>query len=397
MPIKGRNIKLNQKMRPARNALKTFVNPALSRALNSFRPGSANIYTRSLSEELSEETFFHYHSLEGTFSESDIKRFNFLKGQDSHPLKLSESEVFQVSKPDIKLSSGRRFGSIMIASSGAPVVAKFAPCGVKPSNNVSPQDLLKDSVTLIGDKGAGTLIVEEHRPFSLYTPAKEDVKKVFAFSFSPLERVYEHKENINRYSINTICSLTPSQAKKLSRSLQIRISTDPNSEHFFEERTAVVYKPTIHNKSSGTLMNFSSGTTQEETTNMHYHPGERSLIIVTTDKPAGVTLNFCGIAEDPDRRKDCEANIEFIKNSIVVLNFPPYTHHKFHGRFNCLSVHPREGENFIQAIKSGILSQGFLESATVFSKRSEAFTNEGTGEWKLSTPVDFDNQAQKSL
>jgi hypothetical protein len=79
---------------------------------------------------------------------------------------------------------------------------------------------------------------------------------------------------------------------------------------------------------------------------------------------------------------------------LSVLNFPPHTHHKFEGEFVCISVHPREGENLIEALQSGLLPKGFLESATVFSKTP----NDKKEEWKLSTPsvVDSDESKVKS-
>ena len=67
----------------------------------------------------------------------------------------------------------------------------------------------------------------------------------------------------------------------------------------------------------------------------------------------------------------------------MVLNFPPYTHHKFDGEFVCVSVHPREGINLIEALESGLLPKGFLESATVFSKTLD----DKKEQWNLSKPT----------
>jgi hypothetical protein len=136
--------------------------------------------------------------------------------------------------------------------------------------------------------------------------------------------------------------------------------------------TSIVDKPTHFNKSSGTLMNFEKSfqrksVSNTNTTGSHYHPGDRRLHILTTNKKAGATLNFCGINEDPTKRKDCEVRLVFPKNSLSVLKFPGFTHHKFHGEFVCMSVHPMVGHNIIDAVQSGTLLKGFLESATVFS------------------------------
>jgi hypothetical protein len=102
--------------------------------------------------------------------------------------------------------------------------------------------------------------------------------------------------------------------------------------------------------------------------------------MVATSK-SGVTLNFCGVNENPDDRKDSKVDIEFPKNSMMVLNFPLFTHHKFHGDFVCMSVHPKEGNKLIEATRSGTLPRGFLESATVFSQ-----TSEDTEKWGISKP-----------
>jgi hypothetical protein len=226
----------------------------------------------------------------------------------------------------------------------------------------------------------GVLDVLKHVPFSIFAL---DPTKSFAVAGCPLEEVLTHEENIKRYSLNTSCSLSPDDAKRLSIEIQRRIFNDYTKQKFYEEVTSIVYKPNPENRSSGTLMNFESEDhSHDRTTAMHYHPGERSLHIITTKKPAAVTLNFCGIAENPDERKDCEVHLKFPENSMLVLNFPPCTHHKFHGDFVCMSVHPREGTNLIRAVSTGTLPKGFLESATVFSN-----TSIDPKVWHLSTPT----------
>ncbi len=95
------------------------------------------------------------------------------------------------------------------------------------------------------------------------------------------------------------------------------------------------------------------------------------MVIFTTDKPSSATLNFCGISENPDEREDSKVHLKFEENSIMVLNFPHYTHHKFCGEFVCVSIHPNEGLNLIEALQSGNLSAGFLKTATIFSKTNQ--------------------------
>ena len=182
-------------------------------------------------------------------------------------------------------------------------------------------------------------------------------------------------------------SLEPDDAKRLTLELQTKIYRDYKKENFYEEVTSRVYPPTTFNPSSGTLMSFEAvdiNAQKGEATAMHYHPGQRSLHIITTNKAAGVTLNFCGIAENPDEREDSKVHLDFPNNSMIVLNFPPYAHHKFHGEFVCLSVHPREGKNLIEKLRSGDLEGGFLESATVFSKN-----NQDKDQWNVSSTVEY--------
>jgi hypothetical protein len=237
---------------------------------------------------------------------------------------------------------------------------------------------MKKSITL--DSGfVGSVIIRQHTPFFLSPNNKENF---YAFNDDFHQPILDHEENIKRYSLDVVHQLSLDDAKRLNIEMQKRIFHDYTKESFYEEVTSKVYKPTIHNRSSGTLMSFETEEYgRDKTTTMHYHPGERSLHIVTTKKPAAVTLNFCGVAENPEERKDCEVHLKFPENSKLVLNFPPYTHHKFHGDFVCLSVHPSEGLNLIEASQSGTLPKGFLESATVFSA-----TKENQEKWNLSTP-----------
>jgi len=305
-------------------------------------------------------------------SEESLK---FLRGKDPSCLNLEKPAVLQVTTPDTERDFPDEFGTVTCASTKKYKV-KYGKYGIMPSETKTPVDLLTQEL-LIDGGNVGIVTIRKHVPFRIET---EDPDQTFVMHIrGEVSEVFEHKDNIERYSLNTLAKLeSPEQAKQLSLSLQKKIFHDKGNEYFYEEVTSKVYKPTIHNRSSGTLMHFAQAN---KATASHYHPGERSLIIVTTDKPAGVTLNFCGIAENPDKRTDCKKYIKFPKNSLIVLNFPPYTHHKFHGEFDCMSVHPREGINLIEAVQSGTLSKGFLESATVFSK-----TENDHNSWKMSLP-----------
>ena len=297
------------------------------------------------------------------------------------------STVLCVKNEDIELVDKDKYGQILVVSGSEDMEVRYGKFGVAPSASTPPLSLLEHS-TPIPSNSVVVLDIQKHIPFLLDSQTPHNN---FALASCQLDKTYEHDENVERYSVDTVCKLEPEQAKQLSLALQTKIFYDRKNEYFYEEVTSRVYKPTDHNKSSGTLMNFTNhepGT--EKATATHYHPGERSLIIVTTGKKAAVTLNFSGIAENPDERKDCEKHIKFPENSITVLNFPAYTHHKFHGEFDCMSVHPREGANLIKAVQSGTLPRGFLESATAFSR-----TDKDLEKWDISIP-DEDKSKGKS-
>ena len=263
--------------------------------------------------------------------------------------------VMEISSEDVG-NVNNKFGQITIAS-GKDTIVRYGDIGIKASENTSPEDLLKRSI--IVPRGVSVLDIEQLRPFRI-----EAIKEAFVSTESPLERTYAHRENIGRYSLNHLFTMPPIDTKRLSLRIQDRIFNDPKMEAFYEESTSALYRPTIYNKSSGTLMDFENNA--GKTTDMHYHPGERVLLIVTTAKTAGATLNFCGISENPDIRTDCNVELNFPQYSIMALVFPPNTHHKFHGDFVCLSVHPREGMNIIDAVNSGTIPMGFLENAPPF-------------------------------
>lgn len=282
--------------------------------------------------------------------------------------------VFKVATPDIQLSPRDKFGSMLVLSNKGSVV-KYGKYGIAPSSIIKPQELLTNILD-IPPNSFGFLTLEQQVPFSL---DHNDPTNSFACSYAHVEKVCEHDENISRYSLTKVSDLPAETSIILSLRLQQAIFENKKNEYFYEEVTSRVYSPTRHNRSSGTLMNFKP-VAGKTTTQSHYHPGPRSLHIYTTDEEAGAILNFCGIAENPENRKDCEVQLEFPKNSLVILNFASFVHHRFKGRFAALSVHPEEEKNLIQATQSGTLPRGFLETATVFSGAEQ--------KWRLSTPAD---------
>jgi len=361
--------------------------------LNRVGPGFQSIYERRLSSSLKScgRPQVGFTAIKTMPSEDTIDFINGLKKTlefqpNGTVLDLEKRDVLRPSINDIELGKRDKFGKIMLISED-DIPVRYGESGISSSPNRSPSDLLTREI-IVPAGSFGVLDIEKHTPFLIDVRGK----KAFAASTCELEIVPDHQENIKRYSLDLMCPISVDDAKRLNIEIQKRIFHDYSKETFYEEVTSKVYKPTVHNRSSGTLMSFESEDyKKDKSTSMHYHPGERSLHIFTTKKPAGVTLNFCGVAENPDDRKDSEVHLRFPENSMTILNFPPYTHHKFHGEFVCMSVHPREGSNLIESLQSGTLPSGFLESATVFSS-----TKENTKKWNLSIPDDRDDKIVRS-
>ena len=357
--------------------------------LNKIGPGFYNIYAKNFSVinklNSSPIQYTEIKKISDEDSESFISGLS--KKLPFSRLDLEKPEIMCVKTADIELKPEDKFGQILFISKNCSEI-KYGKKGIVASESVKPYDLLNQNLT-IPPQSFGVLDIEKHVPFLIDVKNSKDA---FALPICTLDKVYEHEENIKRYSLDVAYQLKPEDAKRFNLAIQDKIFHDGKNEYFYEEVTSKIYKPTKYNPSSGTLMNFENEELGvDKTTVMHYHPGERSLHIITTNKMSGVTLNFCGISENPDEKKDTEVHLEFPKNSMVVLNFPPYTHHKFHGEFVCMSVHPREGNNLIKAVESGTLTKGFLESATVFSK-----TKETEEKWELLLPVKSDNSNSHS-
>lgn len=306
-----------------------------------------------------------------------------LDGLDREPkgsvLDLSQKNVMQARSCDIEIDEKDAYGKVLLIT-GENTKVKYGDRGIAASKERTPDDLLKYSLDLRGHN-LGILHIPNHVPFRIES---DTPKEVFAISSSNIDKVLNHEDNIKQYSLEVAYKLDPGDAKRNTLAVQTKIFHDRKNEPFYKEMTSNIDIPTYSNRSSGTLMNFERRKFGVDyTTDIHYDSGERRIHIITTDKEAGVTLNFCGINENPNERKDCEVRLEFPPNSIVRLKFPPYTHHKFHGDFVCESVHPREEANLIEAVKSGTLPKGFLESATVFSS-----TKNGESEYSISLPDD---------
>jgi hypothetical protein len=357
-------------------------NPSIRSLLNSLYPGCGEIYTRRLASTKAKEpiVFIKMKTMldddETTFSVIK-KKFSFNaknpnKRQDPN---LFYPEVLRVVNEDIELTEEDRIGNIMLATKD-DLEIHYGEKGIEASADRSPQKLLTKK-KLITKDSFGVLEIEQGVPFQIRASNSVNVATLVRCH---LMKVPTIEENVKRFSLDLISELPDDYGKKISIELQRRIFRDRNYENFYEEVTSKVFPPTEHVRSSGTLMNFERKQFGiDNTTDTHYHPGERVLLVFTTEKEAGVTLNFCGTEESPEDRKDCEVRKDFPRNSFLALTFPSYTHHKFHGEFVCLSIHPRDGQNIIDAVKSGTLPKGFLESATVFSK-----TKTEADKWEVS-------------
>ena len=357
----------------------------LKQVLNTVNPGSYQNYVRNFSRKLSGSSLplVDYVVIQNNKDRNDLlAASSSIKGGKSSILDVKTPKVMQVAVQDVKTSQQDEFGSMLIESS-SDVNIKYGDLGIMPSKSTSPSELLKHKHKI--EAGTmGVLNIRQHVPFLI---SSEEPEKTVVLDLTELAEVLDHEKNKNRYSMHTVCNLEPDDAKRLTLELQTKIYRDYKKENFYEEVTSRVYPPTTFNPSSGTLMSFEAvdiNAQKGEATAMHYHPGQRSLHIITTNKAAGVTLNFCGIAENPDEREDSKVHLDFPNNSMIVLNFPPYAHHKFHGEFVCLSVHPREGKNLIEKLRSGDLEGGFLESATVFSKN-----NQDKDQWNVSSAAEY--------
>jgi hypothetical protein len=357
------------------------INPALKTLLDHVRPGFANIHARNLSFSSGDRPLSYCQIM--SIADGDLENMTSqLSGRiKTNPtfgasrIDLSNKKTaYSLWSYDVEIKKEDAFGHVIIGSRD-PVTIRYGKKGITPSRDKNLNELLEYKL-VIPDNSLGVLDIENHVPFRIETTNPE---QAIAIATSKITRVAEYsREQIEKmYSLDLIATLPEDFARMVHLEIQRRIFTDKANEKFHEEVTSVITKPTEYNSSSGTLMNFERRITESNnSTDSHYHPGDRVLYVCTIGKEAGVTLNFCGICEDPDKRKDCEVRIDFPTQSMNLLRFPAYTHHKFNGDFVCTSIHPMDGKNILEAVESGKLPKGFLESATVFSP-----TTQSQNEW----------------
>ena len=301
---------------------------------------------------------------EKSLDEDVVKR---IKSRAMPQQRSPQEKVMMVNIQDM-LRSEDRYCSLLVFSGGESVV-KYGKAGIAPSENVGVKDLLVFEKPI--PKGVTMLDIGHSVPFTI---SSERAKELFVIntSIDPLKEAPSHEENLKRYSLHTACDLPYDLSKRLSIEIQRKIFSDRDNEEFYQEMTSVVTPPTELLKSSATWMNFEQRQMDVlNSTDTHFHPGSRLLIIFTTSKKAGATLNFCGISESPEDRPDCEVKLKFEPNKIQVLHFGEEVHHRFEGDFVCLSIHPKDSDSIIKALKEGKLPEGFLERATIFSQSSK--------------------------
>ena len=270
------------------------------------------------------------------------------------------SKPWMVSIEDVR--PARTSGQLTFIST-MDAMLHYGVQGIAPSAQTSPDALLTQQLPLPKNT-LGILHLRQHIPFKITVPARSQSLLTVGNTIVP---VLPHEKNVEKSSLTKVLALSRDIAKTFDLAIQSKIYHDPKREHFFEELTLPLDGPNLHNNSSGTLMIF-EGKDHNRSTAYHYHPGERRLHIITTEKPAGVMLNFCGIHEAPAQRADTHLHIPFPKNALSTLKFPAFTHHRFYGEFVCQSVHPREGSHFIESMKNGAcFDKGSLEAARVFS------------------------------
>lgn len=295
---------------------------------------------------------------------------------------LSSSRVFRFERSDIIPNKEEDYGKALLFTGPKGAMVHYATKALAPRKYQDPVELLEEK-KYVNPNQLSILEIRHQLPFTVVDSSSKSI--IIPSPGTKVSEILPHEQNIERYSLKRISEIGEDDAKRINIKIMQAIYEDPHKQNFYEEKTSVVQYPEItHNQNSATLMSFESQTRGIGTTAMHFHPGEKMLIIYTTDKDAGVELNFCGTDESPVDRPDCERKIQFPQNSMLVLSFPENTHHRFWGDFVCISVHPKEGPNIVDSIKTGNLTEGFLEYATVFSKGNEVKKSQ---EEKLSTDI----------
>jgi len=333
--------------------------------LSSFGPQCYPILTTIRSKSSKSGDPISFTPLEKISDESGLLKINeTIAHVNKHIIPSQSKKITYFTNDDIGEES--EYSPIIIGSVD-DIAVHYGQEGIMPREHQTQQDMLTDTFNIQGGQ-IGILDVKRQVPLKL-----DMSERSVAISLGELKNYPTHKENITRCSLYPLNDhpLPDKVSKSVTAKLRDRIHSDLDNEYFGNEITLPVYKPNESNKSSATLMDFDERGTGLQASDTHYHPGERVLYIFTTDKPSGVSINLCGIKENPEDRKDCEINYEFPLNSIIILKFPSLAWHNFNGDFVCISNHSREGDNFIKAVQEGSLDKEFLASATTFIEEKD--------------------------
>ena len=304
-------------MRPAR-----ITKTVTDLLLNSLSPAYSPIYHNKRSISLSAKEPINFIEIK-KMSGDDIStvalglKNNIIYHPKGQNLDLVTPKILQVRDEDIELTEEDKKGKIILATKDDLEIL-YGERGKVASKESPPSKLLTKKYVVPGGS-FGVLGVDKHVPFQIKASDRENV---VAIASCNLTNFLSIEDSLKRYSMDLLTDLPVDVAKRISIKIQGRIFEDRGNENFYEEVTSKVFTPTEHIRSSGTLMNFERKQFGiDNTTDSHYHPGERALLIFTTEKEAGVTLNFCGTEESPEDRKDCEVRKDFPRNSFLMKTF----------------------------------------------------------------------------
>lgn len=304
---------------------------------------------------------YSFSTKNGVFPFTEIASFNkdltesiVKNGKESTDI-CNHENIVEYKSRDLKDD----YGQIMCISS-KDITVQYAKQGYKPKSKDDVNRMLNNQITLPKNT-LMCLLIPSHTLFKINLGSDYFIKYG-----NNITQNISYTDIDKQYSLNTLLPLGNLEADNIFRLISQTINKDPNKEYFFDEITSKQVLPNNNLPTSITYMEFK----EQESSPTHYHPtGERMLFIINKNSQSGATLNFCGINEAPDACPETERKISFPQNTLSVLRFPAYTHHKFFGEFNCISIHPQEGKKLIEAIEQGGNQKGFLELATIISKK----------------------------
>lgn len=360
----------------------------LNKGAKSFTSSIARLNTNHLKDTLDRLGKQHYYRLQSsrqkssvtgnTISfiplETDIKETNGLL-MIKDKIQSNSKQIIDPEDAITRYFTGgstqkkNSFNSLIIGSLD-DIEIRYGEEGVMAKKNESLDDILSNSL-FIKKCQTGILDIKTQVPFQI-----KSSRESFIISLEETKIFPSYEENLKRSSMYIINKNSPFD-KIISKAITSKISDtilgNPNNQSFGDglETSLIIDKADYDNKSTTHAMVFDGRSGSDGSASTHYHYGERVLIILTTDKDAGVKVNTCGIKEEPENRKDLEVEYKFKPNSITLLKFPSLAWHKFSGDFVCFSLHTVEIDELIDRMNKGENIEKFLEENTVFSKQRD--------------------------